>query len=440
MELKSEEMYDLFFQRKIFKVFLTNKDFTISLGYLLKTTYFDEPDVGKVFSILKKICMKYETTLTVSEAMSHITDHYRESNLDAESSKEAINIVKEIYRIPISTEQLIIDNFLKFVKRQEFRNAIFNTIDLLESNSETEFAKSIDLINSALSIGIQSKNSYRGKDLFNLPEIYNEKYDLKNMVRTGFPTFDQAIGGIGVGEVHCIQARPKTGKSTLASCIGAYNVLNGKNVFHVSLEISSEDVLAKYGVRLTGLTYEEATRVGVSDYRDKLMRHAEMVDNLYITHWPSGTATTLDIRAWITQEINQSKCPSVDLIIIDYDDELLPTNGEKDMYEKAGQIYTDMFGLASYFDCGILTFAQPKREAWDLFEEDELLRAHHLAHSAKKAHKASSVSSINFKRESDKGVLYADFVRRGTSDVKVPLVRDLTRGLLMEASGGSGYV
>lgn len=83
-------------------------------------------------------------------------------------------------------------------------------------------------------------------------------------------------------------------------------------------------------------------------------------------------------------------------------------------------------------NCPILTFAQPRRDAWSLADTGELIHSYQLAHSAKKAHKAYSISSMNFPEGALTGILYADLMRRGTSCVKIPIKRDLDRAYIGE--------
>ena len=134
----------------------------------------------------------------------------------------------------------------------------------------------------------------------------------------------------------------------------------------------------------------------------------------------------MTIRAWVAQH-RSTLGVSPDLIILDYDDCLLPVGGTtNDMYEDAGNIYGELIQVADYFKCPIVTFAQPRRDAWDL-PEGEVIQSHHLAHSAKKAHKAYSVTSINFKKGAKKGKLFIDKCRRGEDGVYITMERDLAR-------------
>ena len=130
-----------------------------------------------------------------------------------------------------------------------------------------------------------------------------------------------------------------------------------------------------------------------------------------------------------------------DIIIIDNDDGMVPVAGKStDMYEEAGEIYGDFIGLADYFKCPVLTLAQPKREAWEKADRGELIYSYDLAHSAKKAHKCFSISSVNFQDEQDEGIFYVDLVRRGESSVKIKVRKDLTRSLFQEIDNNTPKV
>lgn len=106
---------------------------------------------------------------------------------------------------------------------------------------------------------------------------------------------------------------------------------------------------------------------------------------------------------------------------------LLPSAGvsKDDSYGDAGKVYSDLIKLGDYFQCPILTFAQPQREAWNFADNKQLITHQHLAHSAKKAHKAHSISTLNFGDSSPTGTFYLDINRRGESKVKFRIQRRL---------------
>lgn len=318
------------------------------------------------------------------------------------------------------------------------KGALIQCVDIMEKGGSYE--EIVKIVNNAAAVGTNdSKNGISFEDLYNLPEVYNQYYNKACLLRTGIHSYDSAfMGGLAPGELHVIQAAPKTGKSTLACNIGAFALSCGKTVYHCTLEIKEFDVGIKYAARLTGLTYAEILGTEKRDYyHDRMRQYLDRKPNLFINYWTMGNASALHLRSWISKKRSQTgKNP--DLIIVDYDDCLVPVGGrskggEESMYNDAGHIYSELILMADYFNCPILTFAQPQRHAWNKFEKGELTVMQDLAHSARKAHKAYSVSSLNFKKDDNEGVLYIDVARRGESHRKVKIRRDLSRGIIKES-------
>jgi len=223
-----------------------------------------------------------------------------------------------------------------------------------------------------------------------------------------------------------------SGKSTLACNIGTNALLYNKTVYHISLEIKSVDVMAKYAVRMTNLTYDELVSCSDVEYIERIAKFNQYKPRLFVNYWTELTVSAQVIRGWVSRTRSQTGF-NPDLIIVDYDDCLLPVRGSRDdMYNDAGEVYSDLIGLADYFKCPVVTFAQPRREAWEKVNNDELIHSYDLAHSARKAHKTYSISSLNFKEGSNEGIFYIDLARRGESGVKIPIVRDLSRGIIRE--------
>jgi hypothetical protein len=226
------------------------------------------------------------------------------------------------------------------------------------------------------------------------------------------------------------------GKSTLGVNIGFNAMLRGKKVFHVSLENMEALVKEKYALLMTRSSYRDLRDMSQDEYEARLKKFEKLNPNLFIKYWPEKSVNTLTVRAWISS-VRVAKGVKPDLIILDYDDCLLPTPRGKgkvsDSYEESGDIYTDLIQLANNFHCPILTFSQPGRAAWTKMRTtDTPVFSEDVAHSARKIHRAFSISSLNFKPGEDKGTMYIDRMRRGQDGISIPMYRDLFRGVIRE--------
>ena len=424
-------MLNLDFQHKVLKLLATNVKFAQEYGPLLKKQYFDDARCKNIFDLIKNSILSYDKELDKTDVLTLADDYCNSRAYGDETRKDLYEEVKLIFKENINNEQLIIDNFLRFAKQQEFKNALIEGVEILEKNRPYEEA--LKGIEDAVSIGTNIDAGLTWNDLKHLPTSLRIKYDPSKLIRTGFHDYDMALqGGMAPGEVHVIQAPPKSGKSTFGCNCGAMALITGKTVYHVTLEISAIDVLHKYAARLTNWSYDDIMKVSDEEYTKRIGRFKEFQQNLFVNYWTEKTITTLGVRAWISRQRSLTgKKP--DLIIMDYDDLLSATTGVTEMYEEAGQIYSDLKQLADYFDCPILTFAQPRRDAWLKYHETgDFITCNELAHSAKKAHKAFSISSLNFKKNSDIGYLYVDINRRGVSNKKIKLERNLDKAVFMQ--------
>lgn len=447
------DVSDVEFHRKVIHLAAVDHIFWSTYGTLLDGQYFDTRQHQRIVFAIRKLIQEYGKEVDRVEVQNACLAVMESEGLDpkGDAAGDLKTELKEVFSSNITNREAVQDQFLNFIKKQRYRRALGECLSLLDRGGSAEDA--IPVLEAAAAVTHVRSNGMTFEDLLNLPQRFREKYNPSTLVQTGFDGIDRAFGGgMAPGEVHTVQATPKQGKSTFGCNVGAFNLMKGKNVFHATLEIPSIDVLAKYGCRFTGMEYADILQKAEDEYIGKMSRfHTEANrPNLFVEHWPEKTANAFDIRSWISRVRSDvlrdtGKTIKPDLIIVDYDDCLNPSvatrggGGGADMYEDAGTIYSDLIKLAAAFACPVLTFAQPKREAWERANKGELIYAYDLAHSAKKAHKAWSISSINFADGKDNGIFFVNYVRRGESNVKVAMTRDLKRARFCENTNAAQY-
>ncbi len=351
---------------------------------------------------------------------------YKERKTEKPKIKKNISaIVQAQWDNPEFKRKAFLKRCNKIIQALNNQNLIVN-----EFNYETERAKRNEN-NKRIYNGIPSWNTYQ-------TTLNNFNHKVKSIEiikhKEPIPVYDITVDkyhnfalSAGVFVHNC-------GKSTLGVNMGYNALLNGHTIFHATLEISEEEVMYKYAIRATQSSYKGLMDMPQDEYIKRLQTIKKYKPNLFVKHYTEKTATTLDVRGWISQikAVNNINMKNA-LIILDYDDAFLPTSAVKDnMYEESGNIYTDMIGLAKYFDAPVLTFSQPNRAGWVKAKNDDLIGSEDLSHSARKAHRATSISSMMFKSGETEGKLYIDRSRRGIDGVIIPIERDLTRALIRE--------
>lgn len=432
-------LYSIDFQRSVLKLLCTNLKFAVNYGILLREDYFESQPLRVLLNLSLNHVMTYAKEVEYEDFSVLIEDYIQSKGY----TKESYNLLKDesrlIFKAYIKSEQFVIDQMIKFIRRQELKMALAKSIDVLKSDGSYESV--LKMIDGAVSIGCGAEEGYSFEDIIGIQDEYKKFYDSDKLIRTGIHTYDKCLdGGMAPGELHVVMSPPKAGKTTLGVNFGVYPLALGKTVFHVTLEIAALPLLRKYAARITGMSYRDMLNVDKEVYEEKINRFKKYQPNLFVNYWPMGSTNTMNIRSWISR-IRSKKNVTPGLIIIDWDDCLIPSGGSSDnMYMDSGSIYTDFKLLAEYFNCPVVTFAQPTREAWDKPNRGEVINCYEISQSAKKVHYCDSISSMNFPYGKSEGFFYVDLVRRGESSVKFPIKRDFDRALIQEVDQNSGGI
>jgi len=364
-----------------------------------------------------------DVELNSAKVLTDITTTISQLGLD-DQKKEILKEAKRIFREKVDATY-VKEKVIDFLKEIEIKSLLPELPRLVLEGQMGYIFNKFEYI---ASIGATSHNAVSLGDLDQVREEIKKRYSPDTLVSTGFPKLDNIFyGGFAPGEIHVVQAPPKSGKSALGVNTGSINILLEKKVLHITLELTHHEVLMRYIQRIANVTYVDILKMNNDEWEMLKERVFNQVlkDNLYVIYYPEKSASVLDIQSWLVrQKVLREWKP--DFIIVDYDDCLLPTTGGKDsLYEDSGDIYSDLIKLAVKWQVPILTFSQPVRDAWNKPDKGEVIEPNDLAHSARKAHRSWSISSLNFKTGSEEGFFYLGFNRRGKSGVRIPLKRKL---------------
>jgi hypothetical protein len=413
------KLYSKEFQFQTLCALVQDPVFRLDFLMLLESSLFDFPYNIFILSLQQLVS---EDLFNSSQFILEITN--RLNQLGVENQREIILEAKRLFKESVDISY-IRERIIRFLKEKEIKQFLPDLPRLMmEGKVETVLNK----FEYIMSIGASKYNAVSLSDLDQVREELMKRYSSEILVSTGLPSLDNVFyGGFAPGEIHVVQAPPKSGKSAFGVNVGAINALIGKKVLHVTLELTHYEVLMRYIQRIANITYTEILKMSDDEWgtlKEKI--YAQILkDHLFVLYYPEKSATTIDIQSWlIRQKVIKNWTP--DFIIIDYDDCLLPTSGTKDnLYEDSGDIYSDLIKLAVKWQVPILTFSQPVRDAWTKPDKGEVIEPHDLAHSARKAHRSWSISSLNFRTGAEEGIFYLGFNRRGKSGVRIPLKRNL---------------
>ncbi len=269
--------------------------------------------------------------------------------------------------------------FLDFCKNQEIKNAIINSVDLLEHG---DYSRIKVIMDKALHAGSERNLGHNWKDDYNL----RMTDQIRNVISTGFPCIDEIIdGGLGEGELGVVIAPSGGSKSWCLTAIGKAALKQGKNVIHYTLELGEKYVGLRYDTLFTHIEPNKI-RNNVEEVR-RVME--EMKGGLIIKYFPTKSINTMALSSHLQRLIQSGFVP--DLLIVDYPD-LMRSNERSDArYMELGQIYEELRGLAGEHKIPCWVASQSQRSSM----QDEIISADKIAESFQKVMTADFIMSLS---------------------------------------------
>jgi len=293
--------------------------------------------------------------------------------------------LKEIFRYHEAPDlDFIKDESINFFKNQTLKNAILESVEILENKGDFENIKNI--IDSAMRAGTERD---LGHEYIEDIEIrYSEM--ARNTVETPWDVINELTqGGLASGELGVIVAPAGIGKTWILCALGGGAMKKGINVVHYSLELNEAYIGLRYDSVFTGIANQNL-KYHIDDVREKI----ETIEGeLVVKYFPTKSASVNTISAHL-QKMKMMGKP-FDMVVVDYADILRDTSNAKEVRHALGNIYEDLRGLAGEFEVPVWTASQANRSALD----EDVIEAQKIAESYQKIMTADFVMSLSRKVE-----------------------------------------
>ncbi len=355
----------------------------LDVADIVQSTSFTVDSNQVIFKCLKNICEK-ETKPTIDIASIYASAQELELSHILNKKEEAQHL-KAIFDFPVNLEN--VRKFATKIRKLEIAR-------LLHAELKTAQDKLLDVsgtesISSILGIAEESIfnfGSSLGNDTESAPEIIGnglEEYieELKANpidqvgISTGFPVYDQAIGGgLRKGTINVIGARPKVGKTLLSDNMGFYIANKLKiPVLNMDTEMSKKDHIH----RLLGMSTEiEMSKIETGKFVEspslvsKIDQGIKEIKETPLFH-KSIAGKSFDeqisiMRRWLVREVGLNDDGSAKECVIFYDYlKLMDSAGiSQDMkeYQILGFMMTSLHNFAMQYKVPIVAFVQLNRD------------------------------------------------------------------------------
>ena len=368
------------FQIKSISSLMKNQTFLEQIHDILDEKHYDSDALKWIVKECKKYFDEYRKCITL--------DVFKVKTQEVENEVLKVSIIenlKEVIRHIESPDlDFIQDKALDFFKNQTLKNAILESVEILESKGDYDRIKTI--VDNALNAGTERNIGH--EYIEHVEDRYSET--ARETITTGWDTIDELTqGGLGGGELGVIVAPAGVGKTWVLAAIGANAMKAGKTVVHYSLELNESYVGLRYDSIFTGIANQN-----LKYHKDDVISQMEKLKgDLVIKYFPTKTASVNTLSAHLKRITNFGS--KIDMVVVDYGDILKDTGGSREVRHALGNIYEDLRGLAGEFDIPIWTASQANRSALD----EDVIEATKVSESYQKVMTADFVMSLSRKVE-----------------------------------------
>jgi len=368
------------FQVKSISSLMKNQSFLEQIHDILDEKHYDSDSLKWIVKETKKYFDEYRKCITL--------DVFKVTVSEVENDILKVAIVenlKEVMRYMDAPDlDFIQDKTLDFFKNQTLKNAILQSVEIMESKGDYEQIKR--LVDDALNAGIERNIGH--EYIEHVEDRYSET--ARTTVSTGWDVIDELTqGGLGGGELGVIVAPAGVGKTWVLAAIGANAIKKGKHIVHYTLELNEAYVGLRYDSIFTGVANQNLKY----HKEDVISEMEKLKGDLVIKYYPTKTASVNTISAHLKRITNLGT--QVDMVIVDYGDILKDTQFAKEVRHALGNIYEDLRGLAGEFQIPIWTASQANRSALD----EDVIEAQKVSESYQKVMTADFVMSLSRKVE-----------------------------------------
>lgn len=358
-------------EKTILSNLIYNEEFCRKVFPYIKEEYFDENSYKRIFSTFSEYVNAYKEPPSI-EALKISID--KRTDLNEQSYKD-INETIDQFQIDNKTNpDWLLQETERFCQDKDLYNSIRKAILILDGQDKEYDKGAIPKLLSE-SLGI-SFDTHIGHDFL---EDFDARYDYYHRKEERLP-FDIDLmnkitkGGLPRKSMTVLLATTGGGKSLVKCHMAAANLLFGKNVLYITMELAEEEVSRRIDANILDVTLDELMEMPKDVYEKKINRiKGKTCGKLIVKEYPTGSAHVGHFRHMLN-ELRLKKNFVPDVIFVDYLNICASSRvkgaAASNSYTLVKSIAEEIRGLAMEFDCAIVTSSQFNRSGYDNSDVD----------------------------------------------------------------------
>ena len=350
---------------------LHDDDFARKILPFVSEKYFSDVSEKLVYSRISEFMEKYNS-LPTREALSIEIEGTK--GLGEKEHQSVMQIIDGLTRPEPVDKTWLLDSTEKFCQERAIYNAIMDSITILDGKDKDRSKGSIpQILTDALGV---SFDTHIGHDLI---DDYQGRYDFYHRVEEKVP-FDLEYmnkitrGGLSRKSLNIILAGTGVGKSLAMCHMAAANLMMGKNVLYITMEMAEEKIAERIDANLLNVPIPDLQSLPKDLYEKKIAGiRAKTTGKLIIKEYPTASAHAGHFRH-LLNELNLKRSFVPDIIYIDYLNicmsARIKTGSNVNSYTYIKAIAEELRGLAVERNVPIVSATQTTRSGYSSSDVD----------------------------------------------------------------------
>jgi len=348
----------------IFTNLVTNEEYGRKVIPYLKEEYFESYSDRIIYKTINAYVEKYNKFPT-AKAIELDLDSL---SLEDRVYKDCKEIVSTISDKDDRDLEWLLDKTEKFCQERAVYNAIMSSIQILDNKDPKNNKGSIPkILQDALGV---SFDTHIGHDFFDDSDpLYEYYHRTEDRIPFRLEYLNRITkGGLPKKTLNVILAGPHVGKSLFMCSTAAGNLLDGKNVLYITMEMAEEEIARRIDANILDIPIEELDTISKELFDKKMARaKGKTSGKLIIKEYPTSTAGSANFRH-LLQELKLKKNFIPDIIYIDYlnicSSSRLKMGSNVNSYTYVKAIAEELRGLAVEFEVPIVSATQTTRSGF----------------------------------------------------------------------------
>ena len=299
----------------VLKHLLNDEDYARRTLPYLKEEYFSDKIEKNVYRHIDDFIKKYNNQPT-REAL--IIEMDTDGKISDEEFSKTTTYIGDLIVEEEEDRDWLIEKTEKFCQEKSIYNAIMESIGIIDGEDKNKDKGSIpEILSDALSV---SFDPHVGHDFI---DDSDDRYDFYHRIEERIP-FDLEYlnsvtkGGLPNKTLNIILAGTGVGKSLAMCHMAAANLIDGKNVLYVTMEMAEEKIAERIDANLLNVTLDNLKQLPKAMYDQKMQKvKGKTSGKLIIKEYPTAGAHVGHFRHLIN-ELKLKRQFKPDIIYVDY--------------------------------------------------------------------------------------------------------------------------